>query len=306
LVNKINFDIHNNKKKAHSVLFTVNGIETEIHVRKQIILAAFTVNSPVILQRSGYGDAAVLESMGIDVVHNNTNVGQNLQDHYGSIYIMASNLTQSEGFIADQAYLSILPEKPGVRMIHCLLSPGLSGTGNAALDNILGLTSLPPGWFPYAIFSAVMLPASRGSVQITSPEPAVAPTIFSNFFSDSTNRDLRVVEGAFKVLHEAFLNLSDANPFSVKQIYPPESAFTNNPSDLDSWILGLPFIHQHWAGTLAIGTVVNNELDLLGVDGVTVADLSVAPVINDGNTASMAIFIAQKAANILRNRFRKV
>jgi len=173
-------------KKAYAVKYTVNGETMIVHARKRIILSAYTIPSPTLLQRSGYGNESVLESLGIKVVYNNPNVGLNLQDHVGSIYIVASNITNSTGFLTEHSYLSVLPEVNGRRLVQLLLSPLLSSTGVPALDTVIGLSTLPPGWLPYAVYTAVMFPASRGTVQITSKEPAVEPMVYSGIFSDPT------------------------------------------------------------------------------------------------------------------------
>jgi len=240
---------------------------------------------------------------GIEVVYNNPTWGQNL--HFGGTYIVASNLSESTGFLTQHSYLSILPEVQGRRLVQSLLSPLLTGTGNAALDTVLGLKNLPSGWKPYAIFNSVMLPKSRGSVNVTSQEPAVQPTITTQFFSDSTNRDLRATLKIIRVLHDNMLALQSSYPNSFTQLYPPESAFqSNDDNDLAIYVQGLPFIHQHWAGTCAIGKVVDGSLNLIGIPGITVADASVAPVVNDGNTASMVLFIAENAARFLIDQFK--
>jgi len=293
-----------NGTKAYGVRYTVNGQTMIVVARKRIILTAYTIPSPTLLQRSGYGDATVLSSLGINVVYDNPNVGQNLQNHVGSIFIMASNVTSSTGFLTQQAYLSVLPEVNGRRLVQLLLSPLLSSTGVGGLDTVLGISTLPAGWFPYAVYTAVMFPASRGTVQISSKEPAVEPMIFSGIFSDPTNRDLRAVSGAWRSLYNTLVDLRSHDPKSFRQMYPPESALLSGiDSDLFPYIQGLPFIHEHWAGTCSMGTVVDRDLSLIGVEGVTVADLSVAPFVNDGNTCTMAMFIAQQAANNLLNMF---
>ena len=50
-------------------------------VRKEVILAAGTFQSPKILELSGIGNPQILEPLGIPVVIDNKNVGENLQDH---------------------------------------------------------------------------------------------------------------------------------------------------------------------------------------------------------------------------------
>lgn len=51
-----------------------------VYARKEIILAAGAINTPKLLQLSGVGDPALLDSLGIPVVISITTVGRNLQE----------------------------------------------------------------------------------------------------------------------------------------------------------------------------------------------------------------------------------
>jgi choline dehydrogenase len=64
------------------------GVEIEAHkqiqvvkARREVIVAASSINSPKILMLSGIGPAAHLKENGIDVVADRRGVGRNLQDH---------------------------------------------------------------------------------------------------------------------------------------------------------------------------------------------------------------------------------
>ena len=48
---------------------------------KDVVLCGGAINSPQLLQLSGVGNAADLEAVGVDVVHDLPGVGENLQDH---------------------------------------------------------------------------------------------------------------------------------------------------------------------------------------------------------------------------------
>lgn len=50
------------------------------NVRKEVIMAAGSINTPAILQRSGVGDSAHLSSLGISTVLDLPTVGKNLQE----------------------------------------------------------------------------------------------------------------------------------------------------------------------------------------------------------------------------------
>ncbi|KAK1243245.1 hypothetical protein MKX07_003873 [Trichoderma sp. CBMAI-0711] len=79
-VNRILFDKNGDAVTATGVEYIKDG-ETQAATGKEIILTAGTINSPRLLELSGVGDAKRLEKLGIDVVVNNPNVGENLQNH---------------------------------------------------------------------------------------------------------------------------------------------------------------------------------------------------------------------------------
>jgi choline dehydrogenase len=60
---------------------TMNGTKDTVRATKEVIVAAGSVHTPQILQLSGIGDAARLQSLGIESVSDLPGVGQNLQDH---------------------------------------------------------------------------------------------------------------------------------------------------------------------------------------------------------------------------------
>lgn len=53
----------------------------EARARKEVIVSSGAIASPQLLQRSGVGPRALLESLDIPVVHDLPGVGENLQDH---------------------------------------------------------------------------------------------------------------------------------------------------------------------------------------------------------------------------------
>jgi choline dehydrogenase len=56
----------------------------------------------------------------------------------------------------------------------------------------------------------------------------------------------------------------------------------------------------HPTSTCAIGSVVDPELRVLGVDALRVVDASVMPTVTRGNTNAPTIMIAEKAADLIR------
>ncbi|KAI1807189.1 putative GMC oxidoreductase [Daldinia bambusicola] len=77
---KIIFD-KSNGVVATGVQVVKDGETKIVEARKEVIIAAGAINSPRLLELSGIGDAKLLQSLGIDVVVDNPNVGENLQNH---------------------------------------------------------------------------------------------------------------------------------------------------------------------------------------------------------------------------------
>src|SRR6202022_1086554 len=58
------------------------GTPAEVRANKEVILSGGSYNSPQLLQLSGVGSPDLLHSLGIDVRHALSGVGEGLQDHY--------------------------------------------------------------------------------------------------------------------------------------------------------------------------------------------------------------------------------
>ena len=52
----------------------------------EVILSGGAINSPQLLQLSGIGPGALLQGLGLPVLHDNPNVGDHLSDHQGINY----------------------------------------------------------------------------------------------------------------------------------------------------------------------------------------------------------------------------
>lgn len=102
-VNKVIF----NDKRACGVEFTPNPaymIETSltsrpkkvIKARKLVVISAGACGTPLLLERSGVGDRAVLRKAGVDVVVEVPGVGRNYQDHQLVAYSYKTRLEQGE------------------------------------------------------------------------------------------------------------------------------------------------------------------------------------------------------------------
>jgi choline dehydrogenase-like flavoprotein len=80
---------------------TKDGEHHTITAKDEVILSAGAINSPQILELSGIGQRQRLESLGITVVIDNPNVGENLQDHPSShiSYELADGVMSADALV---------------------------------------------------------------------------------------------------------------------------------------------------------------------------------------------------------------
>lgn len=71
-------------KTAVGVEFVKKGKNRTVFAKKEVILSAGPINSPQLLMLSGVGPKDHLNNLGIPVIQD-LPVGQNLQDHYGTL-----------------------------------------------------------------------------------------------------------------------------------------------------------------------------------------------------------------------------
>ncbi|KAH8819688.1 GMC oxidoreductase [Xylogone sp. PMI_703] len=67
--------------RATGVDFTSSGTSYHVRAGREVLLCAGTIQSPQVLELSGIGSKSILEPLGINVLYDNPNVGENLQDH---------------------------------------------------------------------------------------------------------------------------------------------------------------------------------------------------------------------------------
>lgn len=255
------------------------------YATQKIILCAGAINSTAILQRSGIGDAGLLESLGIPVIFDNPNVGQHLANQYGPNTLMTGNNSQ---FL--QAMATGFPFFPndGIRRLQFLFFPGTLVSG----DNFILDTK------------------SRGFVSIVSANPLIYPDVQFNMFSDSDSAKPWKVKGsdAYAAVSICKLIKKIAKESGGEVLQPPPEAFASDALLFD-YCLGNPgmTITDHITGTCRMaksprgknGGVVDGFLNVFGVENLMVADLGVAPHQPDGNPCFPVYVIGNKAADFI-------
>jgi choline dehydrogenase-like flavoprotein len=275
----------------------------------EVILAAGAYQSPQLLMLSGIGPAEHLGSRLIPPLVHAPEVGRNLQDHVQiwcqwrsdapvsladamSPEKVEANVAEFETNGTGPLTSNVAQSGGFVRSSDDLSAPDLQIHAIPAL-----LTEDPPFGQPdhgISIGVCLLTPRSRGEVFLATPEPSAKPHIMHRYFEDS--EDMRRMEHGVALLME--LARQDAlAPYCSGSAQLPVSG---SAEDMQAFIRRHAQTLYHPVGTCAIGTVVNNDLRVQGVEGLRVVDASVMPTVPRGNTNAPTIAIAERAADLIR------
>ncbi len=289
--------IFSKDKRARGVEYVMGNAKDKcltIKAKKGVILCTGGVSDPAILQRSGIGDAALLNSLDIPVVFANSNVGANLQDQYGQQGIIGGVTTSVVPPAYGVAFFGFAPATTTRQYLLSIFDTlALFPTGIA---NALGITE------GIDVFGANWAPSSVGSVEIISKDPFVQPRINFDFFSNPT--DVNEMIAFYNLLPEiaAQYNLiTGTNTATVLWPTPEQYAGLNGGllgAALDSLI---PYNHItstcRMATSAAMG-VVDGTLNVFGVQNLMVASSAVEPFGTGG--AFTAYVVGYELARTIR------
>jgi choline dehydrogenase-like flavoprotein len=299
--------------RATGVVARMAGVERSIVARREVILSAGAVATPVILERSGIGDSARLRDLGIAVVHHSPGVGENLQDHLQlrSIYKVSNVPTMNV------LYRSLL-QRGRMGLEYALLRRGAmtmapsqlgaftrSSPRQATPDLQFHVQPLSLDKFGDALhdFPAITVsvcnlrPASRGAIHARSSRPEDPPWISPNYLSAGEDQltAARAIRAGRSIMAQPALDRYRPEEFRPGAHLKSDDELATVAGDIGTTIF-------HPVGTAKMGTpddpmaVVDAQLRVRGVEGLRVIDASVMPTITSGNTNSPTIMIAEKGA----------
>ncbi len=300
-------------RRAVGVEYSQRGALRQVRARREVLLCGGAINSPHLLQLSGIGPAALLQSHGIAVVHDLPGVGENLQDHLSArmIYKARNPNTVNEisrswrlKFLAGMQYLG----RRGVLMMGAapiglfiktkpwLESPDVQYQFFAGSMPRAGEAMHPfPGC---SVISIQCRPESRGWLRIQSPDPNQPPKIQANYLS--TPNDRETVLAGIKVSRRIFQ--SAAMQRYVSEEFLPGKDVTSD-EDLLAHVRATGGTVFHPSGSCMMGpqppAVVDATLRVHGIAGLRVVDASIMPTLVSGNTNAGVIMIAEKGADMI-------
>ncbi|MFD3190589.1 choline dehydrogenase [Sedimentitalea sp. HM32M-2] len=304
--------------RATGVEIRRGGKVQTVRARREVVLAASSINSPKLLMMSGIGPARHLSEHGIQVIADRPGVGQNLQDHL-ELYIQmaasqpitlyrhwnlvgkaligaqwlflrrglgASNQFESAAFIRSRAGV------PYPDIQYHFLPMAVRYDGQAAAEGHGFQAHVGP-----------MRSPSRGSVTLRSPDPVAAPVIRFNYMS--TEQDWHDFRNCIRLTREIFAQPAFA-AFVRHEIQP--GAGVQSDAELDAFVAEHAESAYHPCGTCRMGrpddpgAVVDPRGRVIGVRALRVADSSIFPRITNGNLNAPSIMVGEKVADHLLGR----
>jgi choline dehydrogenase len=308
----------------------VIGVEIErgaerqiVRARREVILSGGTINSPQLLELSGIGQAERLRELGIEVVQDLPGVGENLQDHFvvgltyrlkrGTISVnelargprllreLGRYLVGKRGLLTlSAAHVALFtrsrPDLAGPDLQYHIL-PATMDADKLANQQVMELEKEPG----LTIAPCQLRPESRGSVHCKSSDPAVHTAIVPNYLADPLDREVVIAGLKFG------RRLATTDPLAAYVDH--ETAPGPHVRDDDQLLAharaqGTTIYHP--VGTCAMGigphAVVDPALRVIGIEGLRVVDASIMPRLVSGNTNAPTIMIAEKAADLIRER----
>ena len=302
-------------KRCVGVEFIRGGNTTTVRANREVIVCGGAVNSPHILQISGIGPAAHLQSLGIPVQHDLPGVGANLVDHY---VIRVVNRVQGTRTVNELArFPGYLPEIPKFFLMgNGALTFGVT-TAQLFCDSREGLASpdlqllFTPGSTNTLKFGqldekpamscvvCVVKPDSRGTVMATTADPYARPAIKPNYLT--TRTDEQALLGGLRHVRRIF-----SQPALAQYSTGESSPGPNISSEAEVLDYARKFGNTlyHPVGTCKMGedprAVVDSRLRVRGIQGLRVIDASVMPTLTTGNTNAPTIMIGEKGAAMIR------
>lgn len=305
-------------KRAIGVVVAKDGSVLSVHAAREVIVSTGAFNSPQLLMLSGVGPADHLKSHGITPLVDLPGVGANLQDHLG---IWISWRRKSPGTFHGEMRFD--------RMAKSMVQAYFFGTGAGTVvpgglhafvktepalsipDIEFMFHTVPPQtrlWFPglrsayqdgYAIRPTLLHPRSRGTVSLRSADPALAPKIFYDFFSDAD--DLPRLREGFRRAREVGKQAAMSDYRDVETSPGPKVA---SDAEIDSYIRRTALTAHHPCGTCRMGSdegaVLDPALRVRGIEGLRVVDASAMPDLVSAHINACVLMMGEKAADLIK------
>ena len=305
-------------RRAVGVEYDLGGSVRQARARREVVIAASSINSPKLLQLSGIGAPDTLKSAGIAVTHALPGIGENLQDHLEVYFQMKSKQPVtlysklnwlSKGLIgAEWLFL-----KSGLGTTNHFESCGFIRSGSGVEYPDIQYHFLPAAMrydgkaaFPahgFQVHVGPMRSKSRGHVRVRSNDPRQPPGILFNYLTHPD--DLPEWRTAVRLTRELFRQPA-MQAFAGDEIQPGMGVAADG--EIDAFIRQHCESAYHPCGTCKMGSasdpaaVVDHECKVIGIEALRVADSSIMPQVTNGNLNAPTLMIGEKASDHILGR----
>ena len=303
-------------KTAVGVEYLRNGRVETVGARREVILSAGSIMSPVILKRSGIGPGQELADHGIAVLHASAGVGENLMDHL-ELYVQYACTKPVSLF----SWMS-LPGKALIGMKWLATRKGLGATNHfesgGHIRSRAGLVypdiqfhflplaisydgkSLAKG-HGFQVHVGTKRSKSRGCVRLRDADAQSLPRVQFNYMTHE--EDWQEMRACIRLSREIFAQGPMAQ-YVGDELAPGPQAQSDDA--LDDFIRRKVESAYHPCGTCRMGTdplaVVDPDCRVIGVQNLRVVDASVMPQATAGDLNGPTIMLAERAADIIRGK----
>lgn len=258
----------------------------------EIVLSAGAYGSPAILMRSGVGPAAELERLSVPGVADLPGVGEHLLDHP----LVSLDLPRAVAIHPASA--------PGRRSFMPVGVKARSRQSSEEIDLHVyagqDFDAERSAWFFWVSIS-LQNGLSRGSVRLTSRDPAATLDIDHHYLEESVDLET-LADGV-----ETALSLLDADPLASMLNKDGEFAPTwRDREGLRHWLRGRVSTTFHPSSTCRMGpeadplAVVDGAGNVYGVLGLRVVDASIFPDVVRANPHFTIVAAAEKIAECMQ------
>ena len=285
------------------------GRRKTAYARQEVILCAGAINSPQLLLVSGIGPAAHLAEFDIPPVKDLPGVGQNLMDH----------MQVPLAYHCKQPISLVGKDDPGqIRLYHAakkgMLTSNLGEAGGFVRLNPTARAPelqyhFGPDWFirhgfetplghGFTILTGLVRTQSVGELRLQSDDPLAPPLI--DFACLTHDGDVHILLAGLK-LGRKIAAAAAFDPYRGEEFLP--GADVTSDADLVAYIRDFATTIYHPAGSCKMGAdpmaVVNERLQVHGIQNLRVADASIMPFLINANTNAPCMMIGEKAADVI-------
>jgi choline dehydrogenase len=291
--------------RAVGVAASQLGVAREFRAEREVILSGGAYNSPQLLMLSGVGPAEHLALREIQPLLDQPAVGENLSDHPASFSVWTTPEPESllaalepaalEQFASEQTgpFASNLAEAGAFARVEAG-APAPDTQFHVAPVHIVEEGMGDPQAHGVWVSSCLLTARSRGSVRLASKDPTAKPIVRNAFFS--AEEDMPRMVAALRLMEEICAQPA-MRPYCAERFTAPAG---ESDEDLRAHVAATAFPIYHPVGTCAIGTVLDEQLRVQGLEAIRVIDASAIPAVPRGNTNAPVIALAERAADLIK------